>query len=504
MRLKELFKRFWERVQQYILILPWNIVKFMMRIFYDFRVEGIQHKYSEGACILLVNEFGMICFLLSGWGSIMVLKDRFFQSPDKVLSYMQEELFAFSYFKKSSEKGGINRALIPHSAGRLALGLMEAYKVLRKGGLVSMNPEGDMPWDGRPLPIASGAAWLGLHTAAPILPMVSSASAYDIWPRWQTLPSLRGKVVLRFGEPFTLCEVPQEHISDEDLEKANARIRATFDELRYGTEGLEGWIGLPKNNGKLLQEPIELQIRPELTDTRQSLPKDQRPLWKRGIAQVLWRCPICGTDDALIHKRPLLGSQSVVCQACETTWKLNRIIGKDFRLEVVNGPADLVGLNMALSTWYDEIRRNFKPSPMSVPGVELAPNEEVYLELSDVALSPHKPNALFNDWTEREPPKIMPGGKMQLADWPSIGNGQLLLTNQRLLWRGPERELDFKWSSVTAVYIWLLNTLGIRYGSAQYRFSLGQEVGLKWLTYAGTMVKQKSEQNGHKVTMSVF
>jgi len=504
MNLKEWLGRARDRIKEFFIMLPWVFVSYIIRILYDFRVEGEQNVPSDGAYILLVNEFGMICFLLSGWGSIMVLKDRYFQSPDNVLSYNQEELFALSYFRKSSEHGGMMRALSPHSAGRLALSLIEGYKVLQKGGLVIMNPEGDMPWDGRPLPIASGASWLGLHTAAPIIPMVSSASAYDIWPRWQTLPSLRGRVVLKYGEPFRLCDVAQEHITEQDLENANARIRAVFDELRYGPDGLEGWIGSPHRNGTPLEMPVELRIRPELVDSRLSLLKDNRPVWKRGIAQLLWRCPVCGTNDALVHRRPFLRPHRVVCQACETTWRVTRVIGKDFRLEIVEGPSDLVGLNMALSSWYDEIRRNFRPTPLVVAGVELAPNEEVYLQLNDVALSPHKPNALFDGWTDREPPNIQFAGKIQLADWPSIGKGQLILTNLRLLWRGPERELDFMWSSVTAIYIWMLNTLGIRYGTAQYRFSLGKEVGLKWLTYAGTIAKQTAEQNGHKLTMSAF
>jgi hypothetical protein len=159
---------------------------------------------------------------------------------------------------------------------------------------------------------------------------------------------------------------------------------------------------------------------------------------------------------------------------------------------------------MALSTWYDEMRRNFRPSALSVSGVDLAPDEEVYLGANDVSLSPHRPNALFDGWTGREPPQTQPPGRPQLADWPSIGEGQLLLTNHRLLWQGPQGELDFEWSSVTAVYIWLMNTLGIRYGTAQYRFSLGREVGLKWLTHAGTMAKQAAGHEGHKVTTSAF
>jgi hypothetical protein len=306
-----------------------------------------------------------------------------------------------------------------------------------------MNPEGDMRWDGRPLPIGSAAAWLALHTGAPILPVVPSASAYDIWPRWRMLPSLRGRVILRVGRPFSLCDTPQARVTDEDLEKANARIREAFDELRYGPEGLEGWIGPSRRNGRSLEEPIELRSRPELVDAGRRPHRDSGPLWKRGIALVLWRCPVCGTDDALVHERPWFGPPTVGCRACETGWKVRRLVGKDFRLEVVEGPADLVGLDMALSTWYDEMKRNFRPSPLSVSGVDLEPDEEVYLRADDVSLSPHRPNALFDGWTEREPPETQPSGPPQLADWPSIGGGPLLLTNRRLLWQGPQGELDF-------------------------------------------------------------
>jgi hypothetical protein len=79
-----------------------------------------------------------------------------------------------------------------------------------------------------------------------------------------------------------------------------------------------------------------------------------------------------------------------------------------------------------------------------------------------------------------------------------------LLTSHRLLWQGLPGELDFTWSLMTAVSIWMINTLGIRYGTAPYRFSLGQEIGLKWLTYAGTLALQAAERDGHVVTTSAF
>ena len=91
-------------------------------------------------------------------------------------------------------------------------------------------------------------------------------------------------------------------------------------------------------------------------------------------------------------------------------------------------------------------------------------------------LSSHRPNALLDGWTGREPPQAQPPGLRQLADWESIGEGRLFP----------------------------LNTLGIQYGTAPYQFKLGLEVGLKWLAYAGTLAQQATERDGHVVTGTPF
>ena len=179
-------------------------------------------------------------------------------------------------------------------------------------------------------------------------------------------------------------------------------------------------------------------------------------------------------------------------------------MGSDFRLKVVDGPPELVGVEMGLSSWYDEMKRGFKPSPISVTDVELLPDEVVYLQASNVPVVPHRPNALFDGWNQREAPQAQPSGPRELADWAPIGNGRLLLTSHRMLWQSAQQELDFHWSSATAVYLWLQNTLGVRYGSAPYRFPLGQEPGLKWLTYVGTLAQGVAENHGRTLTTSDF
>ncbi|MBU0704540.1 MAG: hypothetical protein KKC18_11815 [Chloroflexi bacterium] len=499
-----------DSIRRVLITAPWRLSTFIFRLLYGFHVEGEENIPPEGPFILALNEYSPVAMLVSGWISIVLLEKMLSQKPGSTMSYMQEELFAFRYFRQvlgathaERAQGGF-AALTPHGAGRLSLSLLDGYRALQDDGLVVINPEGDAPWDGRSLPLGNAIAWLGLHTAAPILPALCSVGAYDIWPRWRTTPSLRGKLVLSIGQPLTLCDAPLKKVTDDDLAKANARIQAEFDLVRYGPGGLSEWAGPPLRDGVPLEQPIQLRLASEPPVVRQAVEDAQVPVWKRGIPLLLWRCPVCHTNDALIHQRPLFRRQTVGCQVCDTRWEIRHVPGKDFRLKVVEGASDLVGLDMALSAWYDEMKRDFQPSPIPVTDVDLLPDEEVYLEVSGVPLSPYRPNALFDGWTGREPPQTLSPGRRELADWDSIGKGRLLLTNHRLLWQGPQGELDFMWPLARDVSLWLLNTLAIMYGAAPYRFSLGQEVGLKWLTYAGTLALQAAKRDGHKVTTSVF
>ncbi len=498
--------RFQKWVSHTLLIAPWRFVAFLLRILYGFHVKGASNLPERGPFILGLNEYSPLGFLTSGYISAVMLKKFLNEQGDNAVSYMQEELWRSSYFRDAlgEQTEGYRYALAPHAAGQLTLGLLSGYRVLRRGGIVVLNPEGDMPWEGRPLPTGGAMAWLGLHAAVPVVPALCSVSCYDIWPRCQLTPYLTGRLFIKVGKPFKLTEVPREDVTEEEIKQATARVAAEFDRVRYGPGGLDEWIGPPTQNGKPVPLLLLQLCRPRPAGDGHPPSLARIPLIRRGIAQTLWRCPICQTDDALVHERPFLRPQIVRCQACAARWQVRRISGRDFRLILVNGPPDLVGLDMALSTWYECMAREFRLSPLSVSGVDLLPGEQVYLEACDVPLLPYRPNPLFDGWTGREPPKKQTAGRRELADWKSLGNGRLLITSHRLLWAGAERELDFNWASVTAVYNWALNSLGIRYGTMMYRFGLGQENGLKWLTHTGTVARQAADRDGHTISISPF
>jgi hypothetical protein len=113
------------------------------------------------------------------------------------------------------------------------------------------------------------------------------------------------------------------------------------------------------------------------------------------IPQLLWQCPVCRTDDALLHKRPLFRQQRLECRACGTRWGVERIPGKDFCLKVVEGHPDVVGLDLPLSVWYDEMRAGFQLRPIPAGDLRLAEGEELYAQAEEVGLAPYRPSTLF-------------------------------------------------------------------------------------------------------------
>lgn len=490
--------------QRLLFEMPWHAIVGLLRLMYGFRVEGSENLPSEGPFILVVNEHSPIAFLITGWISIVSLKEAFKRNPETI-SFLREELFDFPFFRSAltDKTPGRYAALTPVSAGRLALGLLEAYRVLQNKGIVVLNPEGDMPWDGRPLRLGHALAWLGLHTAAPIVPAIITMGAYDIWPRWQPRLNLSGRVRLRIGKPFQLAETPHERVSEEDMLESEKLLRACIDELCYENGGKAGWSGAPTRNGKALGEAPKVHVVP-VAETPAGTKNHPVPLWRRGIGLLLWRCPVCHVQDSLVHVRPWFGVQSVYCQACHTRWRVHRVPGKDFRLEVTEGPAELVGLEMALCDWYDEIKKDLAP-PEPVMGSPTEGARELSIaEAKEATLLPRLPNRLLDSWNGREPPQTQPPSQVQLSGWGKVGKGNLVLTDRRLVWEGPAGSLDFWWRNVTSVSLWMLNTMTVRYGSAQYRFELGQENGLKWLSYAAIQAQRAAAETGAKLNIGQF
>ena len=484
---------------------PWFVAAALFRVFYGFKVDGEEHFPSKGPFILAMNEYSLHAMLVSGWISIVMLEKVMETTPEAIQSFMMEELWSFAFFRDAGrESEGKIKPLMPQGAGRLALGLLDGVKALEAGGLVNINPEGDTCWDGRPLRPGKAAAWLALHTGAPIVPALASMGAYDIWPRWRRLPHWTGLLHLNIGEPFTLTDKPMDVVTPEDIAKANETIFRTFNKIRYrpGTE--EDWAGPTLRNGEPVDGPFVLKpahapIAPfpeaELTPEK---------LTHRGVAQLLWRCPMCHTEESLLHKHRQFGRDKVRCRACGTRWSLWRVVHHDYRMKVEEGHPDMVGLELPLTTWYDKAREDFELKPIDVSGIELRPGEEVYLTTDGVEFKAYHPNPLFDGFTPGEAPRSVGRGLRTYGDFESLGVGQLFVTSERLVWQGPAGEIYLEWPRFAALNILMMDTLYALYGSQQYRFDLAGQTPLRWITYTGTLAKRAAEADGHELQCMRF
>ena len=481
-------------------VFVFRLLRFVLSRSYGFHLKGAENLPPHGPYIAIITDHSPISILCN----VVFCATRLLPAllERKVLFFANEELWGFRYFRFVFTRFVLGFPLLPHSGGLYALRLLDALAHLKAGGIVLINPEGDMSRDGHPAPVRGGAAWLGLHSAAPLVPVIVSASTYDLWPQWRKVPSLHGRIVQQVGTPFRLIDSPMKRVSRADVAAANLRIREEIDHLAYGPEGRAGWADPPVGfDATEAHGGRPVRLWPARGTTR---PGRSHGRARGGIPLLLWRCPVCGTNDALVHARGWFRVPALRCRVCGTLWTVARRPGSDFRLRVVDGPREMVGLDMALSSWYDEMKRDFTPVADPALDADLPAEEAAFLVARGVRLLAHRSSPLFDGWARSEPPRAESPERLLPGDWAGLGKGELLLTNRRLVWKGSQRNLDFWWPSVRAVSLRLYSRLGVNYGATPYRFVLSRDSGLKWLTYAGTLAVQVAAQQGRPLTVSPF
>lgn len=194
------------------------------KILYDFQVFGQDNLPKEGPFITSIHHTSPL--------------DVFFQAfvqyhrPDlniMILDAGFEHPLTEWYLRK------FNSLPAHKSPSKLNKGtLSKALNALKQGKPLALAVEGEMSWDGRPQSYKTGAAWLILRSQVPFVP-VALRGPYLIWPRWQTLPKLRGKVSLAIGKPVSIFDSPPKKIDNSLLTEANQKIR---EEINQTTEFL--------------------------------------------------------------------------------------------------------------------------------------------------------------------------------------------------------------------------------------------------------------------------
>ncbi|MGI6879873.1 lysophospholipid acyltransferase family protein [Microbacterium sp. gxy059] len=144
------------------------------------------------------------------------------------------------YFTGRGFKGWLSRTLftavgaisVERSAGQAALDALEQQRrILDSGAAIALHPEGTRSRDGRLYKGRTGVAYLALETGAPVVP-IGLIGTDRVMPVGQRMPSLKERVVVRFGEPLDLS-------SHGPASSGRARRGAT-DEIMSAIHALSG------------------------------------------------------------------------------------------------------------------------------------------------------------------------------------------------------------------------------------------------------------------------
>ena len=172
--------------------LPLDWFCFRTKVYYE--DKAVQSKRIKGPAILISNHTSVFDYAV-------YLFVFFFRT----LRFQMAEVL----FKKKllgpflKMMGGIYVNRDSRDLGFIA----KSERILKKGGVVGIFPEGRLPRDGetRPLEFKTGAAYLALSTGVPVIPVYTNGSYFN---------RKRARVVI--GKPIYARELAREDLSDKE------------------------------------------------------------------------------------------------------------------------------------------------------------------------------------------------------------------------------------------------------------------------------------------------
>lgn len=196
-----------------------KIVFPLIRILFTRPVVGIENLPAAGPYIIAANHSSyMDHFLLAA----MVRKQR----GNKLYFLTRSEAFEgywSNLWHRSTGCVPVDRANPEIASFRTMI------KILKRGDIVVVYPEGTRSVDGLPLPPKPGVIKLSLHASVPIIP-IGIYGAHKILPKGTLMPRPR-RAVLSIGNSLNLGEQISDPKSKEQTEKALYHLMDEIKEL---------------------------------------------------------------------------------------------------------------------------------------------------------------------------------------------------------------------------------------------------------------------------------
>lgn len=169
----------------------------VIRLLYWPKVIGKKNFPREGAAILASNHLSF--------------SDSFFLplvAPRRITFLAKSEYFTgrgLKGFISRSFFSGVGQVPIDRSGGRASeAAIQTGLRILAKGDLLGIYPEGTRSPDGRLYRGRTGIARMALEAGVPIVP-VAMIGTFEVQPTGKTLPRIK-RVKVAYGEPMDFSE----------------------------------------------------------------------------------------------------------------------------------------------------------------------------------------------------------------------------------------------------------------------------------------------------------
>ncbi|MBL7074311.1 1-acyl-sn-glycerol-3-phosphate acyltransferase [candidate division KSB1 bacterium] len=174
------------------------VVRSLLRMFYDFRVSGLENLPRKGRVILAANHPSLADPPVIG------------AAAHRELYYLaKEELFRIPILRGVIRK--LNTVPINRSIADIGA-IRTAYRMLEKGRALILFPEGGRSPDGRLQGFKAGVGMIALRSGADIVP-VRVIGTHKL--RWS--PFSRQRIWVRFGPKISVYESKNENMNKKDL-----------------------------------------------------------------------------------------------------------------------------------------------------------------------------------------------------------------------------------------------------------------------------------------------
>jgi len=235
-------------------LLKWVLLGPMLRLVFRPRIEGAENVPLEGPAILASNHLSYADWLF------MPLT-----LPRRVTFVAKAEYFTGKGLKGFLQRfffAGAGQVPIDRSGASAAQGaLLSAMKVLRRGELFGIYPEGTRSHDGRLYRGKTGVARLALESKVPVIPigvvgtdrLAPPGKKFGVWTR----------PLVRFGAPLDFSRY-------EGLENDRYILRSITDEIMYEIMELSGqeYVDMYASRAKALHKESGRAPAPETEQSR--------------------------------------------------------------------------------------------------------------------------------------------------------------------------------------------------------------------------------------------